>query len=267
MRRHAMKKHPQQWKSINEKALNQNSLFRYFKNPNGVEKYKINSEKRKQLNRKLIAFISKDIRPLSITQGNGFKEFINELDPRYTLPSVPTIRDKLLPRLYEQNMDKLQQELNETKFISLTTDGWTSTAADKYHAFTVHYINWSEKEPVLKSKILECAPFEADKGDAIELEKELQRVAIKYKIKDKLVLTCGDNAKDQQKALALFGVPKIGCAAHKINLVAKRGLKIEPIKNLISKLANIARKTKVSPGAKKVLLKYIKKVGIRGKSF
>ena len=73
-----------------------------------------------------------------------------------------------------------------------------------------------------------------------------------------------DNASDVQKALELFGVEKIGCAAHKLNLVAKTLLDQPEVKALVKKLAKIVRKTKVSDKAKKVLSRCAKQLGIQG---
>ena len=49
---------------------------------------------------KLTRFICKDMRPINITQGSGFKDFIHELEPRYTVPSRTTITDRVV-KLYD----------------------------------------------------------------------------------------------------------------------------------------------------------------------
>jgi len=207
------------------------------------------------------------MRPLSIVRGKAFREWVAELDPRYTLPTVPTIRDTLIPKVYNETMSELQTDLNNAKHVSMTTDGWTSKSADKYNAFTVHFINWSENKPILKSKILECAPFEAESGTSIEIEKEVRRIAEKYQLKEKLVLAVADNAPDVQHALELFGAQRLGCSAHKINLAAKYGIDNTPeISEVNTKLAKIVRLTKVSSGAKKCFSKALSKVGMRRKS-
>lgn len=163
-------------------------------------------------------------------------------------------------------MGKVIKELDDVKHCSVTTDGWTSVAGDKFTAYTIHYINWSAQEPVLKSKILECSPFEAETADAAAIEQDLSRVAEKYDIKEKLVLTVADNASDVQKALELFGIEKIGCAAHKLNLVAKNLLERPEVAALVKKLAKIVRKTKVSAKSKKILSRCAKQLGIQVKT-
>ena len=266
MKRHAEQKHPKEWKAA--QAHTQTQAISSFFSPKSmttkVEKYTVKSEKRKKLNRKLVRMIAMDMRPINIVTGTGFKEFVQELDPRYVLPTRKTISEKLLPSAYEQAMNDLQGELDKVQDISLTTDGWTSLATDKYQAFTVHFIDWSAKEPQLQSKILECSPFDK-RSTAVEIEKELRRISDAYKIGSKLKLTVSDNAADVRLALSKFGVPSIGCGAHKLNLAANSGIeKCQRVKDLRAKLAQIVRTTKISPNAKKALKKCLDRVGFSG---
>jgi len=266
MGRHAEKQHVNEWKKINAiKPSNQPEVSTYFEaKQKPIEKYPVKSAKRKRLNRKLANFIAKDMRPIAVVRNKGFRDLINELDPRWVLPSAATLRGKIIPKIYSEVMTTLQGKLDNVTFVTMTTDGWTSIAGDKYNAFTVHYIDWSEPEPKLVSKILECAPYD-NKGTGIELEKEIRRVTEKFNITEKVVLTVADNASDIQLALNLFGAPRIGCVAHTLNLAAKHGMeKCEAIESLKLKLTKIVRTTKVSSGAKNALIQSCKTVGIEG---
>jgi len=268
MTRHAKKKHPKEWKLIEEKAANSGqTLTKLFKKPiDKVAKYKSNSMKRIKLNEKLVKMISLDMRPISIVQGQGFREFVAELDPSYTLPSTKTLREKLIPRQHNKTMKTVLNELDNVNEVSLTMDGWSSPNAEKYNAYTIHYIDWSVSEPKLTTKILECSHFDK-RSTAIELEKDLRRVTEKHGIIDKLVLTVADNATDVQLAMDIFGKSNIGCVAHTLNLCAKWGVKHCPeVETLQAKLAKIVRTTKVGHRAKKSFTKCRRKVGLIGKT-
>ena len=261
-----MKKHSEEWKAADEKAKDQKTIPSLF-SPKSVkiQPYKANSAKRRKLNEKLVGLIAKDQQPLTIVRDQGFREFVAELDQNYTLPSTKSIREKLIPRVYNNSMIDLLEELKNVTFLAMTTDGWTSSTADKYQVYTIHYINWDEEEPSIQSKILECAPYE-ERCTGIELEKDIQRVTSKYGIKDKLCLNVADNAPDIQLALKIFGVPRIGCAAHKFNLCAKSVIdKVPVVNNLRTKVSAIVKTTKVSPNAKKILQQCQRKVGLKGK--
>ena len=266
MKNHATSQHAKFWNEIldeeESKKAKQPTIDNFVKSESKkVERYPVNSIKRKTLNRKLVKFIAKDMRPVSIVRNSGFQEFVRELDPKYVLPTTVTIRTKLLPMLYNESMKELGHQLENAKFVTMTTDGWTSANSDKYNAFTIHWVDWSK--PEIKSKILECAPFEK-RSTSIELEKELRRIIEKFHIKDKLVLDVADNAYDIQGALALVGIARLGCTAHKFNLAAKNVIDSEKVSDLKSKCSQLVRTTKISANAKKVLHGCLKQVGIQG---
>ena len=229
-----------------------------------IKKYAINSSRRKNLNRKLVKHIVKDLRPLNTVRLAGFKEFCLEMDPQYVLPTEKTLRTKLIPQIYKEVMDEVQRELDKTKHCSITTDGWTSMATDKYNAFTIHYVDWEIGK--LQSKILDCCNFEK-RCTSDNLAKEITRISEKYKIEDKISLAVADNAPDIQKGLELAGITKLGCFAHKFNLAAKYGIdNTEEIQDIKSKLSKIVRLTKVSASAKNALREQQEKTGYHGKS-
>ena len=265
MARHAKSQHKEEWDKLGEVEKNQPTIQSLLlQKQEKIQKYAPNSEKRHKLNEKLVTLIIKDMRPLSIVRNKGFRDFVETLDPRYSLPSTKTLGEKLIPRIYNQNMIDLMSSLETISNITLTTDGWTSSTADKYQVYTIHFVNWTEKEPQIHSKILECAPYD-ERNSGIELEKDLRRVTTKYGINKKLVLTVADNESAIQLALKIFGVARIGCAAHKLNLCAKTIHK--HMKDVKTKMSSIVRTTKISSTAKKTLLECQREVGFKGKIF
>ena len=261
MTRHAQIHHKEEWKEI-EKSTKQPTISSMMNQKSPTKKYPLKSKKRDFLNRKLVRFIV-NLRPLYTVTKKGFKDFIAALDPQYVLPTRKTLRNVLIPKIHAEVMGKVQAELDEAKHCSITTDGWSSLATDKYNAFTVHYVDWKVGE--LKSKVLECSAFE-EGGGSDNLEKEVRRVAEKYNVSKKIVLNVADNAPDIQKALQLFGSSKIGCFAHKYNIAAKYAIDNTPeIQDVKNKLSKLVRMTRVSPKAKKAFQDCLKKVGYKGK--
>ena len=74
-----------------------------------------------------------------------------------------------------------------------------------------------------------------------------------------------DNAFDIQGALKLYGIPKIGCAAHKLNSCVKTVIGLSVVKELKTKVSAIVRTTKVSAKAKKILNECQSIVGMQEK--
>lgn len=103
------------------------------------------------ITKKVTEFICKDMRPVNILQGDGFKEFIREIEPRYTIPSRGTITNRIV-KLYDTTNENIR-EMISGQSIALTTDGWTSVAMDSYVTVTAHFINedWEMKGIVLQT--------------------------------------------------------------------------------------------------------------------
>lgn len=79
------------------------------------------------------------------------------MNPRYELPSVTFLKERLLPDIFETVKDKLAKLLNKSNYVSITTDIWTcSFTTDAYITFTCHFI----VEDNLKSCILETSKLE-----------------------------------------------------------------------------------------------------------
>ena len=89
-------------------------------------KYKHGSSRRTLLDRDLLLLIVQDLQPFSIVEDKGFRQFVNDLDPKYQMPSRQEIARTLLPALHEETKSQLSRELCEANAIALTTDLWSS---------------------------------------------------------------------------------------------------------------------------------------------
>ena len=131
-----------------EKQSKQPSLFDFRpKKP-----YSFESAQAKKLHRKVAEFIVDEMLPLSTVQKESFRDLVEALDPQYRVLSRTSLKDKVIPEMYEETRQKLLKDLNEITGAGVTTDGWTSIATKGYVTVTVHYIN---KEWILKSAVLE----------------------------------------------------------------------------------------------------------------
>ena len=72
--------------------------------------------------------VARDLRPISIVNGDGFKNFIAYVEPGYTLPSNTHVAT-VCCRLYETEKERLAVTIASSKHFGLTTDIWTSIAA------------------------------------------------------------------------------------------------------------------------------------------
>lgn len=99
------------------------------------------------------------MRPLSIVDNLHFREFVRELDPRYSLPTRKHFSEKVIPQLYSEVKNKIIAELKETESVALTTDSWTSKACESYVTITVHFMqsDWNMKSDVLQTRHLDVS--------------------------------------------------------------------------------------------------------------
>ena len=62
------------------------------------------------------------MQPLSFVENDGFVKLVKKLDPRYQLPSRPTVAKSLLPKRHENLKDVVKCELMRVKHAALTID-------------------------------------------------------------------------------------------------------------------------------------------------
>jgi hypothetical protein len=103
--------------------------------------YKSSNKKKKEIDNLVIDMIAVDMQPLSIVCDVGFQQLIHKLDPNYKLPSKTQVKEVLLPRRYNEIKIKLKAILEQVKYVSLTTDLWTSSYSNlSYLTVTVHFL-------------------------------------------------------------------------------------------------------------------------------
>ncbi|XP_077315552.1 RUN domain-containing protein 1 isoform X1 [Lithobates pipiens] len=174
----------------------------------------------------ILNMIVKDMRPISIVDGQGFREMINTFYPGYTLPSGSHFT-KLMEKKYEENFERLKASLKDVKSkIALTTDAWTSIATEAYLGVTCHFINedWN-----LTSYNLTTMPLE-DRHTAENIANWVEKAAEKFEISMANVnVVVHDNAANVVAALRILeekhGISSLRCAGHTLQLVVNHALR------------------------------------------
>ena len=92
--------------------------------------------------RKSVAmWIILDEMPFRAVEGEGFKRMMNQIEPRFQIPSRSTITRDCL-RLHMEESIKLKRYFKKTNVrVSLTTDTWTSLQNANYMCLTAHWID------------------------------------------------------------------------------------------------------------------------------
>ncbi|XP_054458167.1 E3 SUMO-protein ligase ZBED1-like [Anoplopoma fimbria] len=180
---------------------------------------------------KLVKFVCKGMRPISVVEDVGFKEFCREMEPRYHVPSRGTVTSRIAD-LYKRTVDQLKLSL-QGKDVALTTDGWTSLSTASYVTATAHWINedWEILNSVLQTKELKVSHTAENVGQC------LAEILCVYGLKESVICVTTDNATNYINAvenhLEMVNIP---CVAHTINLAVRKGLAVRGIEIPIARL-------------------------------
>ena len=82
--------------------------------------------------------------PLSIVEREGFKEFINYIDPSFVMPTRKTIKDSGIPNLKDVVHSKIKKLLETIEFPSMSVDGWSDATMRSFNGYICQGVdeNW-----------------------------------------------------------------------------------------------------------------------------
>ena len=194
-----------------------------------TQKYSKTSPQQKALDDCLLEMVVLDIQPASVVEDQGFRRFVNMLDPCYDIPSRRTLMRRL-PTKYDKIKQRVMKVLTQVKHLSLTTDIWTSRATESFLTVTIHFIHsWK-----LKSLVLATIKFSTEHTGE-HIADELQRITDHWEITHKVVGVVTDNASNMVAAIRITGWTHIHCFAHTLNLVVQEAIKNDPVLLLIKR--------------------------------
>ncbi|CAG8509983.1 11750_t:CDS:2, partial [Scutellospora calospora] len=187
------------------------------------------------INRQLLrAIISSNI-PLSFVEDPEVIKLFNMLKPGYQLPSRKWISTDILDNVYENVQHGVQQFISDSKFLTLSGDGWTNVSKNSM----LNFIVTNEKHESQILKIENCSN-QRHTGDYIfAIYKE-----IGISLGDKWIAFISDSGPDFKKAQRLIREdPEIGnkvltilCMAHQTNLLVKKIVESSFFKPVIKKM-------------------------------
>ena len=202
-----------------------------------VTPYTAGSIRQKELTAAVAKFIVTGLRPIYIVEEKGFRDMIKAFDQRYTLPCRKTFSTTVIPRMYETVKEQtVLPRLERASSVAITTDMWTSRAADQYIGVTVHFIDddWSMGSFTLENS--ELPP----PHDNEHISEVLKNIFTEWKLEEKISAVVTDNATNITKAVREgLTLPNIPCFGHTLNLVVKAGLKCRGIHSTLARCSKL----------------------------
>lgn len=171
------------------------------------------------LRRSLAWMTAVDIRPISMVDGIGFRNFCRKMNPMFTLPARKTV-NLYLTQIYEEGKADLISDISGG-CVGLTTDLWTSNANEGYITITAQYISpkWVQSTKVLATRHMKA------RHTGVDIANEISGVMTEFKIKDVMAI-CTDNAGNMKVACQESDFKRIPCFAHTLQLAINDGLRL-----------------------------------------
>nr|CAD2155131.1 unnamed protein product [Meloidogyne enterolobii] len=192
----------------------------------------------KRIDEAIIQMICTDIFPLSITDVLALETFLKLL-----LPNISrwTLSRSHLPSLYEKIRSRIINQLEDAKYISITTDTWDGdcntnttkkeTSDHTLLSVTAHFIN-KQMEPSFC--VLAARGIKPD----MNIHLLLQQIFNEFKIEDKIHVILRGGAMDT-------GSHSIWCQAHILTLAVSDGFKqIDGFTEIINRVKDFIRRIK-----------------------
>ncbi|XP_063235837.1 zinc finger BED domain-containing protein 4-like [Bacillus rossius redtenbacheri] len=224
------------------------------------------SSRSKTITSKIAHMLALDYQPFSIVNDRGFRELINFLEPRYSIPSRKHFSKTVVPKLYADTRGKvaesLQCELQTAQSFSWTLDIWTSRAQVPFISLTAHYLN---AEFCLQNRTLDCSHFPGEHTGAAIYEK-ICHLTADWKISALLisvpVYVVSDNARNIKAALTGKPVEHLFCVAHTLQLAIDNAVTQVGMGKILKKCRSIVGHYKQSSKASERLHSLQSKLGL-----
>ena len=150
----------------------------------------------------------------------GFRQLLNECEPRYVIPTRWFITETAVPKLYKDMKEKVKETISSAERVAITCDEWTSRATQSYVTFTCHHISpeWEIVSHVLQTRAMFVSHTGSNIADL------LQSVMDEWGLGDKNPALMTYNASNMTIAAELAKLVHVKCFAHTLNLAAQRQL-------------------------------------------
>ncbi|KAM3875305.1 E3 SUMO-protein ligase ZBED1-like [Diretmus argenteus] len=167
--------------------------------------------------------IETDMRPISVVEGEGFKQLIQYLEPEYVMPSRATIIKRIVKR-FEEKKDALKVKLARADKLALTTDCWTALTNESYMTTTCHFIDadWEIQSSVLLTQSISV------RHTSDNLAEKLTSTVETWGISGRVLACVHDNAKNIVGANSPTRLPwdSVPCYAHTLQLAINDGFNV-----------------------------------------
>jgi len=162
--------------------------------------------------------VAVDFQPYQIVENQGFREFVEELDPRYDLMCRQTLTNRIVPQVFDLCKQATRGILDTIEYASITSDGWSSVSNDAYISVTIHFI---DLDWVFRKMLLDIVPITDISEDADAVKCAIEQVLIDNEVQDKIVCVTTDEGSVMVAATSLLQKKHLPCILHVFNTIIR----------------------------------------------
>lgn len=198
-----------------------------------MTQFTLNKSSKTKIDNALAYFIATNMMPYSLVEKEGFKLFVNALNPSYKLPGRKTLTESRIPSMYSDTRTIIKNIIKDANFFTFTTDCWTSNSNVPFIGLTCHFINANFK---LSSVCLGCIELSEDHTGE-NIADVIQILFLDYEIPDwKICSVVTDYGSNMLKAVRNLNISHVACFGHALNTAVSRIFNMEDIKEVIQKV-------------------------------
>ena len=79
--------------------------------------------------------------PIPLVENEGFREYINYLDPSFNMPSRATVKNTGIPNLKLVVQNEIKDVLKTIPFVNISTDLWTDATVRPFNGYIAQGID------------------------------------------------------------------------------------------------------------------------------
>ena len=229
----------------------------FFTPKRKLPNYDVEHPKQKAVRDKLVEWIVKDNRPLSIVEDLKLRQVIELADERIKMPSRNTMKTHI-KKLFTKKKEQFVEEFKNVEYFAGTNDAGTALDASSFIDINVEYLT---EDFVLKKKILDVIEMKKSKN-AQNYRKKVNEAEKRFGIENKVFVYTTDNERTMRKTFSI--AERNGCMPHIQSISSKKALdKQKSLKVMRLKLRKIVQKSKKSSKFKYALQKQQKRKGVK----
>lgn len=137
--------------------------------------------------------------PVAIVDNQHFRQFLTDIDPKFSPPCRQTVTSSFLPQYLKEKKAKLEDLLKQCSDVALTTDAWTDRRAHAFLGVTVHkFVSGKNSSHLLAFRTLPGS------HTGQRIAEELEAIINEFGLQNKVRFIVSDNASNMKKAMHLL---------------------------------------------------------------